>query len=137
MTKPPHPLSYASQKASTEAAEALSQYYTAELIAAPRTDPAWVSAIRGRLLAAMASALSLYVSGAHLVEMVSAVGRDGISAESGVAIVAHTGVVVDAAAALTVAAASLIALIASVGSKAREWMRERETLVATDDRVEP
>jgi hypothetical protein len=96
---------------------------TAELIELQPGDPAWLSALRGRLLAAVASGVSLWVSGGYLLAVLSGIGDAGVTAQSGAELVTHTGAVYDAAAALIAAGASLVSLIASVGSKAREWAR--------------
>ena len=96
--------------------------------AIPATDPLWVSALRGRIMAAIASAASLVASGAMLYQSIKTIasGAPQVGMAGAVADLAqHTASMVDAGLALTVAAASLIALLASLNSKAREWLRTR------------
>lgn len=97
------------------------------LQAAP-PDPLWVSALRGRLMAAIASAASLAASGAMLYRSVETLASGGtqVGMAGAVADIAQqAATVADAGLALTVAAASLAALVASLSSKAREWLRTR------------
>jgi hypothetical protein len=92
----------------------------------PATDPLWLSALRGRLMAAIASATGLAASGAMLYQSVQTIasGAPQVGMAGAVADLAqHTVSMVDAGLALTMAAASLIALLASINSKAREWLR--------------
>lgn len=97
---------------------------TAELVEwTPPRDPAWLSALRGRLLAALASGISLWFSGGQLLALIGGIQDGGLTAAAGAELVTHAGVVYDAAGALVIAGASLVALVASVGSKAREWAR--------------
>jgi hypothetical protein len=88
---------------------------------ASAVDPLWLSAIRGRIMAAMASGASLWISGTVLVEQVAAIREAGVNPETAALLLAQADSVMSAGAALAVAAASLIGLIASVGSKLREW----------------
>jgi hypothetical protein len=94
-----------------------------ELVAADPADPVWLSAIRGRVLAAIASAVSLWVSGGHLLGVLAAIRTGGLDPAAGAELLTHAGVVYDAGASLIVASGSLVALVASVGSKARELAR--------------
>jgi hypothetical protein len=96
------------------------------LLIADPPDPLWVSALRGRIMAAMASAASLAASGAMLYQSVKTIATSPtqVGMAGAVADIAQQAVsLVDAGLALTAAAASLIALIASLNSKAREWLR--------------
>jgi hypothetical protein len=91
-------------------------------------DPIWLSALRGRVLAAIASGVSLATSGTMLYQQLSALageGMVGMSADRVTAVANQAASVVDAGLALVVAAASLIGLLASINSKAREWLRAR------------
>lgn len=92
---------------------------------ADQTDPLWLSALRGRVLAAIASASSLAASGTLLYQQIAAMVRAGPSADGVATVAAQAAAVTDAGLALVVAAASLIGLLASINSKAREWLRAR------------
>jgi hypothetical protein len=85
------------------------------------SDPLWLSAIRGRIMAAMASGTSLWISGTVLIDQVKAIHNVGLHPETAALLLTQADSVMSAGAALAVAAVSLIGLIAAVGSKLREW----------------
>lgn len=86
----------------------------------PKPDPLWVSALRGRLLAALASAGSLLLSGRALWDLWGRIQADGLSADHLTTLLALTGGAYDALAALLVPLLSAAALVAAAASKARE-----------------
>lgn len=88
-------------------------------------DPLWLSALRGRVLAAIASGASLAASGCLLYQQVGVLAHTGVTADAAVQIANQAANMTDAAFALVVSAASLIGLLASINSKAREWLAAR------------
>lgn len=86
-------------------------------------DPLWVSALRGRLLAASASAVALYASGMALYHDVTAIAATGAGLDHVTELASHAADLADAGTAALVAGAALVSLVAALASKVREWAR--------------
>lgn len=89
----------------------------------PRPDPLWVSALRGRLLAVLASGGSLILSGDALWRLYGHIRAEGLTAEHLSTLSALSGSAYDAVTALSVSVLSLVALAAAGLSKLRERRR--------------
>jgi len=92
---------------------------------APPRDPLWLSALRGRMLAVLASALSLWVAAEPAAQAVRHLLDEGPSSAHVAAVMSRSTLVLDHADALLIALASLIALAAAGVSKVRSWWRHR------------
>jgi len=93
---------------------------------AQKQDPLWLSALRGRLLAVVASGLALWGSIGPAWREAQALMADGPTGAHVGAILAHVTALTDHGANLLVAGSSLVALLAALGSKWRSARRTRQ-----------
>jgi len=88
-------------------------------------DPLWLSAVRGRLLAVLASGLSLWGAVGPAYQALRHLWAEGASPEHAAAVLTQTTVALDSLDALLLASGAAVALAASAASKARSWWRQR------------
>ena len=91
--------------------------------AAPVGDPAWVSALRGRLSAALAAIVALGTAGLSWWERAEALMADGLTAAEALEVLAHSGVVLESGEAALVAGFLAWGAITATVSKLRERHR--------------
>jgi hypothetical protein len=84
-------------------------------------DPAWVSALRGRLLAVLSAGASAWLSGQALWTAWEHIRSEGFTAEHAAALLTQSSISLDAWTTLAVAAASLLAMLGAGAS----WLRAR------------
>jgi hypothetical protein len=108
--------------ASPQPAPELAELTATLPVQAAPTDPLWVSALRGRVLAAIASVISVGTAGTMLYRAIQALAA-GPTLEGAAAVATHAAAVTDALSAALIAGMGLVAMYAALYSKAREWVR--------------
>jgi len=88
-------------------------------------DGPWMSLVRGRVLAIVASGLSLWAAAGPAYQAVQHLWADGPAPEHVAAVLTQTTVVLDSGSALLLALGSAVALAAAAVSKARQWWAHR------------
>ena len=92
----------------------------------PKTPDSWgLSLIRGRLLAVLASGLSLWGASGPAIQAARHMWAEGVTPEHIGAVMTQTTVVVDSATALLIAGGAIVAAAAAGASKLRSWWRHR------------
>jgi hypothetical protein len=86
--------------------------------AAPVGDPAWVSALRGRLSAALAAIVALGTAGLSWWERAEALMADGLTAAEALEVLAHSGVVLESGEAALIAGGLAWAALTAGAAKA-------------------
>jgi hypothetical protein len=92
----------------------------------PPKDPLWLSALRGRMLAVLASGLALWGSAGPAWREVQLLWTDGATAAHVGAVLSHVTALTDHGMALVVAGGSLIALLSALASKLRSRWHARQ-----------
>jgi len=92
----------------------------------PQKDPLWLSALRGRMLAVLASGLALWGSAGPAWHELQAMLAEGPTGAHVGAMLTHATVVTDHGTALLVAGGALVSLLAALASKLRSRWQAKQ-----------